>query len=116
MPLKKTTQDVVQQLAGVDRLQIKRRFTARFKFEHSLPKKAVTTVAIDTQSTRTMDKLSTKPLPQQRQQMRVGNRAVVGPKPWPGALALDLNATQSRAAQEPVVTRQSQQSLDLRLR
>src|SRR5258706_9887749 len=93
--LKKPTQDAVKHLAGVDRSRIQRRLTARFEFEHALSKKAITTVAIDAQATRTMNKLSPKSLSQQGQQMRIGNLAVIRSKARAGALALNLNTSQS---------------------
>ena len=81
--LKEAAQDVVQQFAGVDGLKIERRFAARFKLQHSLPKKAISTIAISAQTAGTVNKLRAEPLFQQSEQMRIGNLAVVWSKTVP---------------------------------
>src|SRR4029077_19571129 len=50
MPLKKATQNVMQQLARVDRLQIERRLAAWLKFQHSLSEKPISTIAVKTEA------------------------------------------------------------------
>ncbi len=64
MTLEKPAKNVVQQLTRIDRLKIERRFTTRFEAQHALSKKAVWTVAINAQTTRTVNKLRPKLLVQ----------------------------------------------------
>ena len=116
MLFKKATQDVVQQFARVDRLQVQRRFAARFELQHALAKEAVSAISIGAQAAGTVNKLGAKSLVQQSQQMRIGNLAVVRSKPRACALAFNLDATQSRTAQEPIIARQGEQAFDARLR
>ena len=52
-----------------------------------------------------MHGLSAKSLPQQSQQMRIANLAIVRTESWAGALALNLDAAQRRATEVTVVTR-----------
>ena len=46
MPFKKTSQHIMQELAGVDCLKIEGRFAARLKPQHAVGKKSVGTVPI----------------------------------------------------------------------
>ena len=116
MLLEEATQNVVQQLARVDGLQIERRFSARFQLQNTQTKEAIGAIAIDAQPTGTVNEVWAKSLVQQGKQMRVGDLAIVWSKQVTGALAFNLDAAQRRVAHEPVVTRQGQQSFDSRPR
>ena len=80
MLFEEATQDVVQQLACVDGLQIKRRFSARFQLQNTQTKEAISAVAIDAQPTRTVDKVLSESLVQQGNQIRVSDLAIVWTK------------------------------------
>ena len=69
--------------AGVDGLQIERRFAARLELQHALPKETVGAIAIDAQTAGAVNEVSAKPLVQQCDQIRIGNLAVVWSKRGP---------------------------------
>jgi len=108
VPFKEATQNVVQQLAGVDRLQVERRFAARLEFQNSLTKKSIRAVAVDAQPAGTVHEVTAKPLVHEREQMRIGNLAVVWSKARPGAFAFNLDAPERRVAQQAIVAREGQ--------
>src|SRR6185369_15029370 len=51
MLLKKAPQDIVQQLARIDGLQVESRFAARLEAQHAIAKKSERTIAIGAQTT-----------------------------------------------------------------
>ncbi len=116
MTFKEAAQNVVQQFACVDRLEIERRFTARLESQHALRKEAIRTIAVDAETAGAVNEVRSKLLVQQSQQIRIGDLAVVRTKSRAGAFALDLDAPQRSVAEKTVVARERQQSLDSRLR
>ena len=66
MAFEETAQNIVQQLARVDRLQIERRLAAWFELQNSLTKKLVSTVSVETKPAGAVHKLRTESLVQQR--------------------------------------------------
>src|SRR5262249_17760593 len=78
--LKKTSQKVMQELAGVDSLQIERSFATRLQLEHSLAKESVATICIGAKAAGAVDELATKALVEQSNQVRIRDPAIVRSK------------------------------------
>jgi len=60
MTLEEASQDVVQKFSCVNRLQVERRFAARFESQHSLREEAIRAVAINTQTARAVNEVRAK--------------------------------------------------------
>src|SRR5690242_12514362 len=116
MLFEKSTQDIVQQLARVDRLQVERRFAAWFESQHALREEAIRTVAVDAETARTVHKVRPKPLLQRVEQMRIRDLAVVWTKLPPAAFPFDLDAAQSGVADVAVVACEREQTCNSRQR
>src|SRR5205807_10487605 len=95
MFFKEATQNVVQQLAGVNRLQIERGFAARFELQDTICKKAKRAIAIRAESARAVDMLEAEVSRQHHPQISLINLAIVGTEPVLVTLMLDFHATPS---------------------
>src|SRR6185436_19015180 len=77
MFLEEATQDVVQEFAGVDRLQIERGLATRFEPQHALREEAIRTVAVNAQAAGAVNEVRTELLLDQAKQIGIGDDAVV---------------------------------------
>src|SRR5205085_12099903 len=80
MLFKEAPQNIVQQFAGVDRLQIERGFRARFKSQYSTREKPKCTVAIAAQTAGTVNVLRSEMTSQHLAQIRVTDLAIIRSK------------------------------------
>src|SRR6267143_1578177 len=116
MAFKETPQNVVQEFAGVQRLQIQRCLAAWFELQDSLREKAIGAVAEGAKTTGAMNGVRTKSLLDQSQQIGISNLPVVRTKSLSRALAFNADPAQSRLTQKSIVTRQRYQRADLWMR
>src|SRR5438067_10295383 len=89
MLFKEAPQNIVQQFAGVDRLQIERGFRAWFKSQYSTREKAKCAVAIAAQTAGAVNVLRPEMSCQHLAQIRITDLAIIRSKPF--AISLSLN-------------------------
>src|SRR6185295_20028487 len=116
MTLKEATQNIVQQFSCIDRLQIESRFPTRFETQYSLREETIWTIAVDAETTGAVDKVGTEFEFEKVEKIRIGNLSIVTTKVRPGALTLDLDASERRFTEKTVVACERQQARDARLR
>src|SRR5688500_2029770 len=116
MPFKEAAQNVVQQLARVDRLKIERGLATWLEPQHPLRKEAIRAVAINAEAARAVHEARPKLLFQQIEQMRIGDHAVVWTKLETAALAFNLDSSQRGVADEAIVAGKREQTRDPRQR
>src|SRR5436190_12492424 len=92
MLFQESSQDVVQQFAGVERGQIERGFAARLEPQHPVGEKSIRTVAVDTQPAGAVHVIASEVAREHGAQVRVGNLAIKRPKPGAVSGALDINS------------------------
>src|SRR5437773_1468069 len=96
MLFKEAPQNIVQQFAGVDRLQIERGFRARLKSQYSTREKAKCAVAIAAQTTGAINVIRSEMTSQHPAQISITDLAVIGSKPLAVSLALNSHALPRR--------------------
>ena len=106
MAFKESAKNVVEQLACIDRLKIKCRFTTRFEAQHTLSKKAIRAVSVNTETARTVNKLRPKLLMHQSQQIGIRDLTIVRSPSRARPFALDLNSSQRSVTEKTVVPRE----------
>src|SRR5262252_3362189 len=91
MVFKKPAQDVVQQFAGVDRLQIERGFAARLKPQDAVAEKPEGAISIGAQTAGAVDMLRAEVLLQHPSQVRIRDLAIIRSEPFAMPRLLNAN-------------------------
>src|SRR6476661_6126223 len=81
MLLEETTQNVVQQLAGVDGLQIERRFAARLDTQDAITEKSEGAVSVRAQPAGTVNMIRSEMIGEHLPQIIIRNFTVVSAEP-----------------------------------
>src|SRR6185369_16462335 len=92
MLLKKAPQNIVQQLARVDGLQVESGFAARLEAQHAITEKSERAIAVGAQTTGTVNVFGTEMTLQHPLQIGIRNLAIVRTEPITVARLLNLDA------------------------
>src|ERR1051325_11246135 len=88
-------QNVVQQFAGIKRLQIQRGLAARFEFQNSLREEAISTNSKSSQTAGAVNNVDAESTIEECEQMRIADLPVVWSKAFAPTFAFNRNTPQS---------------------
>src|SRR5215471_12137190 len=94
MLFKEAAQDVVQQLAGIDRLQIERGFATRLNSQDAIAEKAEGAIPVSAQTAGAVHMLRAEVPRQHQTQVGIGDLTVIGAKPLAMTSLLDTDPAQ----------------------